>query len=472
MANPKERWDDLTEVIRTGSERAQSKLWTALPVKVMEDSDGFTVTIKSLVKGKQTDREGSQSDVEMPEMPDVPVQFTAGGGFTITHPIKKGDEGIAIFSSRCIDGWWDKGDVQPQALQRWHSLSDAMYIPGVRSKPRKLGGPPDEQANDYRVRGVQTAPKGTPASTTSVQIRSDDGKYYIELGPDGAVNIVCKTMHVQAEDRVEIATKLVNVAASDKVSMATPHLEVSGDIKAGGDIWAHAGVSGVKMSWQPVAPAGSAAAPKDIDPDAKGYWLVLTNQPDLYNDTFKVDKDFWIAATVYADGVEYCPLGSTPGLDNLPIKDGDKIVWHADTLLFEQIKGYGWSEIDGGPPPGPDPGPPPEVPWVGELLVDVSEPLAVSQQAIIPVGQVGDLFHISGAINALNPTLSHLFNGAFETKNIISPTMFSTLVTALPSQIGQIIGNPMITAPVKLAMHAHHGVRSGINKSQKPVSGT
>ncbi len=44
---------------------------------------------------------------------------------------------------------------------RRHSLSDAIYLPGVRNTPRKL----------------------KDVSTTAAQIRSDDGKHYSELDP-------------------------------------------------------------------------------------------------------------------------------------------------------------------------------------------------------------------------------------------------------------------------------------------------
>jgi phage baseplate assembly protein gpV len=236
VADVKERFDDLTEVIRVGNERSQSRIWTALPVVVTEDSDGFTVKAQPTIKAKDTDITGQTTDKEIPPLPDIPVQFSSGGGFTITHPIKKGDEGIVIFSARCIDGWWEKGGTQPQIRQRWHNLSDGMYIPGIRSKPRKLGGADTGQEHDYAARGVSTSPKGEPCSTTSVQIRTDDGKYFIELAPEGVVNIVCKTLNVKAEDKVLVETKEVTVKASDKTRFETPKLEVTGDVAIDGHL--------------------------------------------------------------------------------------------------------------------------------------------------------------------------------------------------------------------------------------------
>ncbi|PWT77515.1 MAG: hypothetical protein C5B60_02460 [Chloroflexi bacterium] len=218
---PRERYDDLGEVIRTAVDRGISRVWTSLPVRVIEDSDGFTVKLQPLIQGKRTDRNGQQSDVTMPPLGKVPVCYAQGGGFVATHPIKAGDEGIAVFSARCIDAWWDRGGVQPQLDQRRHNLSDAMYVPGVRSKPRRLGG----DSGDGRMRdGSQS----TPPSTNSFVIRTESGQFYIEL-TDENVNIVAKT---------------VTIIASEKVRIESPLIEMTGNLRVDGEVTAKAGGSG------------------------------------------------------------------------------------------------------------------------------------------------------------------------------------------------------------------------------------
>ena len=467
-----ERWDDMRGIMQAGGERTQSQIWTALPVKVMEDSDGFTVKLQPLIKGRVPDKEtvGKAKDQDMPPLHDVPVQFSSGGGFTITHPIKKDDEGIAIFSARCIDNWHEKGDVQPQAWERWHDLSDAMYIPGIRSKARKLGGPDEANENDYRVRRVRTSPKGTPASTTSLQIRSDDGKYYIELGPEGVVTIICKQLHIKAEDHVQVDTKEVDVKASSKVHLETPTLEVTGDIKAGGDVFAHAGVSNVQMNWQPQYPA-SQGAPKALDPDAKGYWLVESNTPNLATlvaNGMVLDGDFWIAQTEDPLVGEFPPVSEVPGLDStVPIQNGSKVIWDYALAKF-------WVE-----PPvvidDPDaPGSIYDEPWVGVLGVHVieSDPSDLVGGLSTAIGLPGDMFNIVGAINEKAPEISAIFNGAFTVAGLADSMNFNTMVTAIPNMVGKITGNPIMQAVVKLSTHGHHGVRSGPNISQKPMTGS
>lgn len=119
--------------------------------------------------------DGTQKFVDLPLIPEAPIQFPSGGGATFTHPIKEGDEGIYIVASRSIEQWMQQGDAQPQADTRMHSLSDGWYIPGSRSNPRKLKN----------------------VSTTAAQLRSDDGKHFSELHPkDGIKHSVGDGKHV------------------------------------------------------------------------------------------------------------------------------------------------------------------------------------------------------------------------------------------------------------------------------------
>jgi hypothetical protein len=173
MADPRERHDDMDEALRFAMGRVTGEMWTALPVTVTEDSDGHICRLRPVIKGQQQAEDGSYTAANMPEMGMVPIVYSAGGGFTMTHPVKKGDEGIAIFSARCIDGWWKEGGIQPEPYARRYNLSDAMYIPGIRNKPRKL--------NPY-------------VSKETIQLRTDDQHFYIEISKD-------KIKLIQASDK-------------------------------------------------------------------------------------------------------------------------------------------------------------------------------------------------------------------------------------------------------------------------------
>jgi hypothetical protein len=224
-------------------DRSLSRVWTALPVHVLTDSDGHTVDLQPTIKGVQTNlQDGTQQAVPMPTLGMAPVCFAQGGGFVITHPVKQGDEGIAIFSARNIDSWFDKGSVQNLAYQRRHNLSDAMYLPGIRSQPRKLGGQSGQQ---QLTNGQQ---QSRPPSTTSVQIRTEEGQYYYELTPTDA-NSIAKNHQHTAEDNYNVNSQNTNLTASQQTTLDTPDTHAKGtvhtdkDITSAADVFAKGGIS-------------------------------------------------------------------------------------------------------------------------------------------------------------------------------------------------------------------------------------
>lgn len=100
--------------------------------------------------------------VNLPLLLDCPVVFPSGGGFTLTFPLEPGDEVLIVFGDRCVDGWWESGDVAPPAEYRMHDLSDGFVIPGPKSRP-----------------------KAVAAATTGAQLRSDDGAVSVQVSDTG-----------------------------------------------------------------------------------------------------------------------------------------------------------------------------------------------------------------------------------------------------------------------------------------------
>lgn len=164
----RERSGDPEETFRIAAEGQQAKIWTALPGVVASfDASAMTCTVQPAISGMRLKLDGSVVDVKMPVLLDCPVCFPGGGGATLTFPIKAGDECLVVFSSRCIDAWWQLGGIQGQAELRMHDLSDGFVLPGVRSQPRKFN-----------------------VSTTAAQLRSDDGAAFVEINPTTkAINI-------------------------------------------------------------------------------------------------------------------------------------------------------------------------------------------------------------------------------------------------------------------------------------------
>ena len=140
----------------------------ALPGTILSfDADAVTCTVQPAIKGSEPDDNGNQVSVSISVLVDVPVVFPRGGGCTLTFPVKAGDECLLIFADRCIDFWWQSGGEQEPVSPRMHHLADAFAIVGPQSQAHKISG----------------------ISTSSVELRSDDGATKLSLNPtSGAIN--------------------------------------------------------------------------------------------------------------------------------------------------------------------------------------------------------------------------------------------------------------------------------------------
>ncbi|HIE8707451.1 TPA: Gp138 family membrane-puncturing spike protein [Klebsiella pneumoniae] len=191
------------------------------------DPDAVTAVVQPAIKGAEQDESGAELSVNLPLLVDVPVIFPRGGGCTLTFPVKAGDECLVIFADRCIDFWWQSGGIQEPVDERMHDLSDAFCIVGPQSQAKKIGG----------------------ISTTSAQLRTDDGSAFIEVaaGHDVTVKTSGK-LTASADGGTEITSPEIilngNVTINGNLSQgmgesggsATMHgpVTVTNDVTAGG----------------------------------------------------------------------------------------------------------------------------------------------------------------------------------------------------------------------------------------------
>lgn len=104
---------------------------------------------------------------------NVPVHFP-GGQFCLEYELNEGDEGVILVSQRCIDAWKEQGGVATQPILRKLDLQDALFIPGIRSKPNQL----QSFAND------------------GIRIRNEDASQYVWLKGGGACEVKCSDFNV------------------------------------------------------------------------------------------------------------------------------------------------------------------------------------------------------------------------------------------------------------------------------------
>lgn len=213
----RERFYDPEENMRMAMNSHSAGIWTSLPAIVTKYNPAAnTVECQPTIKGVIQDKSGNYKAVTLPVLPDVPVVFPRGGGATLTFPIKVGDECLVVFACRNIDSWWQSSGVQIPMDARQHDLSDGFALMGVMSKPKVI-----------------------PAiSTKTAQLRSDDGKTYVELDPAGKVTIEAPAgvvIHTNA-DCVINAAKNVQVTA-DHIEMTAPSgVQINADVIINGNI--------------------------------------------------------------------------------------------------------------------------------------------------------------------------------------------------------------------------------------------
>lgn len=160
MADAREYFADHEEALKAMLKGHQATVWTCLPGIIESfDPNKVTAQVQPAIQSKKQAIDGTFTNVTLPMMQDVPVVFPRGGGFTLTMPVKKGDECVIWISARCIDSWWQSGDVQPPAHPRMHDLSDGFCEVGPSSQVNLPG----------------------PVSTSSVQLKGPGNTVLLDV---------------------------------------------------------------------------------------------------------------------------------------------------------------------------------------------------------------------------------------------------------------------------------------------------
>jgi phage baseplate assembly protein gpV len=211
-----------------------TRVWTSLPGILQSfDATKMTASVQPAVQGQMLDpKTGKFENVTISVCLDVPVQFPRGGGYGFTFPLVSGDEGIIVFSARCIDAWWQSSGVQPQAELRMHDLSDGMFIPGISSVPR------------------------VPAdiSTTTARMWSEDGALMVDLDkPNGTITVKAPVKFVVDAPLTHIMGAIAvdgdvsqNPGGGGTVDFGNANIQTTGTIKQGTVVLgthAHSGVT-------------------------------------------------------------------------------------------------------------------------------------------------------------------------------------------------------------------------------------
>jgi phage baseplate assembly protein gpV len=192
---------------------------TSIPAIITSfNKDLQIVKVKPCIKAIKT-IDDNKEYVELPELIEVPIitPYSFSSGFSLTFPIKPGDECLLLFSQRSIDYWLNSGGIQcpvEDISPRNHSLSDAIAIAGLSSKPNSIK---DYQNDCIELRNKDRGVRVT-LNDEEVEINVI-GKSVIKLNNKGEITI-------ESTVKTDINTLDLNINALGLISMNAPLMNI------------------------------------------------------------------------------------------------------------------------------------------------------------------------------------------------------------------------------------------------------
>lgn len=163
-------------LIRDSFREAMKDVCTSIPGHVTV-FDPKTQLAQVQVGVMRVDINGAEFSI--PPIIQVPVLFP-GGNYLIEYQIDPGCEGSVQFSQRCIDGWKQSGKIASNPIGRFHSMQDALFIPGFRSQPNTL---PAFENNGVRFRDRSGSVFVWVRNDSTISMQNGAGSF--ELQADG-----------------------------------------------------------------------------------------------------------------------------------------------------------------------------------------------------------------------------------------------------------------------------------------------
>jgi len=130
----KDRRSSLESVLSVAIDTALKDVHTILPGQIISfDPVSQTANIQP-----ELQRNIDGELVNLPVLSAVPVRFMKSGDFSITFPLKEGDEVAVYVIERSIDNWFEDGGIQSPNDTRKFDLSDAFVVPILYSQAQKV----------------------------------------------------------------------------------------------------------------------------------------------------------------------------------------------------------------------------------------------------------------------------------------------------------------------------------------------
>ena len=172
----------IIDLLKSSIAETMKRIYSALPGHVLAFDP---VTQLAQVQIGILGQDNAGQAFAIAPLDDVPVMVYGGAEYVSEVAIKPGCEGLILFSARCLDGWLNTGGVAANPIpERRFSLSDALFIPGIRSIPKAI----KSHANEgIRLRNADASQYVWLHESGA--ITATNGKGIIEIAPSGVVTI-------------------------------------------------------------------------------------------------------------------------------------------------------------------------------------------------------------------------------------------------------------------------------------------
>ncbi|WRQ13138.1 baseplate spike [Vibrio phage vB_VpM-pA2SJ1] len=187
----------LFEYIDESIEDRIEQIFTSLPGHVIEfDPDTGLVKVQPGIQRVWGEKE---EIIKPAPIVEVPLQIYGGSDYYVECEINYGDEGLIVFSQRCIDAWVQSGGIATKVSNRMFDETDAFFIPGVHS--------------------IQNRAKGH--SNNGIRLRNKSGDKFIHLKNDGSAQIDVTRLTVNAQTTINGDTTINgNTSISKSLTVA------------------------------------------------------------------------------------------------------------------------------------------------------------------------------------------------------------------------------------------------------------
>lgn len=215
------------EVIEEAIRSAALELHTMLPGRILSyNRTTQRARVQLEIQRTHVSDLGLVTQISLPILEDVPVEFPGAGGWFIMFPVKQGDKCRITFAERDIQSWLTAGVEAPPGEDRTHDYSDAICHVGIRTHGNPHPAPTlnsivlgDDAGNQRLELGqngiiIASVDEVTIASDAGLDLQSDAGPFAVDVA--GSV-----TLTRGANELLDLVSQALTLIAATTVTPVT-----------------------------------------------------------------------------------------------------------------------------------------------------------------------------------------------------------------------------------------------------------